>query len=62
MDARTLIPRSSTISVVVDEGSRFCIARVVSSGEGNQATWEDMKKIVEENWFSIFGIPKSHEG
>lgn len=46
------------ILVVVDEGSRFRIARVLSSSEGNQATWEDMKKIVGENWFSTLGIPK----
>ena len=46
------------VLLVVDEGSRFRIAKVISSGEGNQATWEDMKKVLEENWFSIFGIPK----
>ena len=46
------------VLLVVDEGSRFQIAKVISSGEGNQATWEDMKKVLEENWFSIFGVPK----
>ena len=46
------------ILLVVDEGSRFRIGKVVSTGEGNTANWEDLRKVLEENWFGIFGIPK----
>ena len=27
-------------------------------GRKSEATWEDMKKVLEENWLSIFGAPK----
>lgn len=41
------------ILLVIDEGSRFRIGRQVASGDGNQCTWLDLKRVLEENWFSV---------
>ena len=44
--------------VMIGEGSRFRMARVIATGKGNTAKWEIMKRTLEEKWVSIFGFPK----
>jgi hypothetical protein len=41
--------------VIIDEGSRFRMARVAAEGPGNTTNWERIKTILEESWFPIFG-------
>lgn len=47
------------VMVIIDEGSRFRMARWVSTGKGQPTTWVMMKKVLEENWFSLFGYPQT---
>ena len=46
------------IAIFLDEGSRFRVARVLAEGKGNTTKWRDLRKALEENWFSIFGRPQ----
>ena len=55
-------PRSGDkhhVMVIIDEGSRFRMARWVSTGKGQPTTWVMMRKVLEENWFSLFGYPQT---
>lgn len=45
--------------VIIDEGSRFRMARIAAEGSGNTTNWERIKTILEESWFPIFGMPKA---
>eukprot|EP00435_Cladocopium_sp_Y103_P023808 s2436_g5.t2 len=45
--------------VVIDEGSRFRMARVATQGQGNTTTWKRIQQLLEESWFPIFGMPKA---
>ena len=48
--------------VIIDEGSRFRMARVAAEGPGNTTNWERIKTILEESWFPIFGwLSRTHD-
>ena len=46
------------VLVMIDEGTRFRMTRVANTGKGNRTTWEQIRRILEEQWFSIFGHPQ----
>ena len=46
------------IMVMIDEGSRFRMARIIATGKGNTSSWKMMRKVLEENWFCTLGYPK----
>ena len=53
-------PRSKRkyhILLMLDEGTRFRVARVLAEGKGNTTKWLDIKKAMEESWFGAFGRP-----
>lgn len=43
---------------MIDEATRFRMTRVANTGKGNRTTWEHIRRILEEQWFSIFGRPQ----
>lgn len=60
-DVATWPPPSTTkyhITVAIDEGSRFRMARLLTTGPGSPVNWEMMKKSLEQGWLSIFGYPQ----
>ena len=62
MDVATWVHPQSKIKyhilVLIDEGSRFRVTRVLTTGPGNPVTWAMMQRCLEENWLSIFGCPR----
>eukprot|EP00435_Cladocopium_sp_Y103_P060542 s1303_g22.t1 len=44
--------------IFIDEGSRFRVGKILFENSRNQATWPIMKKVFEENWVSVFGLPE----
>ena len=45
--------------VMVDVGSRFTVSRVLHEHPTKTATFEDMKRCMEESWYPMFGRPKA---
>lgn len=44
--------------MMIDEASRFRMARIVSFNAANDTKWETIKKVFEESWIPIFGQPQ----
>ena len=44
--------------MMIDEASRFRMARVVSYNAANDTKWDVIKKVFEESWIPIFGQPQ----
>lgn len=44
--------------VFVDAGSRFVVAKILSKSKRNDASWEDLKRALEEHWIAMFGRPR----
>ena len=44
--------------LVIDEATRFRVAKVAVTGKGNTTTWAMIKQILEDQWFQYFGHPK----
>ena len=45
--------------VMVDAGNRFTVSRVLHEHPTKTATFDDMKRCMEESWFPMFGRPKA---
>ena len=46
------------VLLIIDEATRFRMTRIASTGRGNTTNWDQIRKILEEQWFAIFGHPK----
>ena len=46
------------ILVIIDEATRFRMARVTAEGKGNTTKWDNIREVLEQQWFSIFGWPQ----
>ena len=45
--------------LMVDEGSRFKVGKVLHQHPTKTASWEDLRKAYEELWLPMFGKPKT---
>ena len=46
------------VLIMIDEATRFRMTRIATTGKGNKTTWDMIRRILEEQWFAIFGHPK----